>query len=125
MDSVTWPECLKAFLQSDASYAPALEVIQSCDYPFAKTCDDMIEARIALLTILADQILSTSTVRDFITEDGNLATEEHCRVCHRLGEMLVCDSCPGVYHLGCLDPPLDDVPDEDWRCYVCRANEVM
>ena len=45
-------------------------------------------------------------------------------MCHRLGEMLVCDTCPGVYHLGCLDPPMHDVPEEEWRCYVCVANDV-
>ena len=73
---------------------------------------------------IAFQVLLTPALRDFIAEDGHQATEEHCRVCHRLGEMLVCDTCPGVYHLGCLDPPMHDVPEEEWRCYVCVANDV-
>ena len=73
---------------------------------------------------LSSQVLLTPALRDFISEDGHQAIEEHCRVCHRLGEMLVCDTCTGVYHLGCLDPPLHDVPEEEWRCYVCVANDV-
>ena len=30
----------------------------------------------------------------------------------------------GVYHLGCLDPPLHEVPENEWRCYVCAGNDV-
>ena len=38
--------------------------------------------------------------------------------------MVVCEMCNGVYHLACLDPPLDDVPEFDWQCYVCQAHQV-
>ncbi len=123
-DSVTWPETLRMFLQSDASYEEPLKILQTCDYPFADSSEAMLNNRVQVLSFLCDQILSTQAIRDFIVDDGQLGTEEHCRVCHRLGEMLVCDSCPGVYHLGCLDPPLHDVPEDEWRCYVCQANEV-
>jgi nucleosome-remodeling factor subunit BPTF len=123
-DSVTWPDSLKAVLQSDPVYAEPLKIFESCDYPFASSNEEMLEKRIEMLSFLSDQILSTTIVRDFITEDGLQTNEEHCRICHRLGEMLVCDTCPGVYHLGCLDPPLHDVPEEEWRCYICKANEV-
>jgi nucleosome-remodeling factor subunit BPTF len=126
MDSFTWPECLRSYLQSDPIlYAEPLEVMSTMapEYPLASP-DKLVESRVKVLSFLADQILLTSIVRDFIVDDGHIATEEHCRVCHRLGEMLVCDTCPGVYHLGCLDPPLQDVPEDEWRCYVCQANDV-
>ena len=29
-----------------------------------------------------------------------------------------------MYHLGCLDPPLHEVPEHEWRCYVCHSNDV-
>ena len=32
--------------------------------------------------------------------------------------------CNGSYHPGCLDPPLDEVPEYDWQCYVCQAHQV-
>lgn len=31
-----------------------------------------------------------------------------------------CDSCPNVFHLGCLDPPLLEVPEGDWFCDDCN-----
>ncbi|KAL1472941.1 hypothetical protein MTO96_022712 [Rhipicephalus appendiculatus] len=40
------------------------------------------------------------------------------------GDLLCCETCPAVYHLACLDPPLEDVPTEDWICTVCQANQV-
>ncbi len=95
MDSVTWPESLRAFLKSDPAYEEPLRIMRRCEYPFGGPADVMISNRVDILSFLCDQILATSLVRDFISEDGRLATEEHCRVCHRLGEMLVCDTCPG------------------------------
>lgn len=128
MDSVTWPESLRAFLKSDpVAYAIPLEIMRQGEYPIANGDagpNATAAARVKMLSFLTAQILSTSQIRDFITDDGQLAHEEHCRVCFRVGEMLVCDTCPGVYHLGCLDPPLHDVPEEEWKCYLCTANEV-
>ena len=40
------------------------------------------------------------------------------------GDMVVCEMCNGVYHLACLDPPLEDVPEFDWQCYVCQAHQI-
>ncbi|KAI0078717.1 RCC1/BLIP-II [Panus rudis PR-1116 ss-1] len=34
---------------------------------------------------------------------------------------LECDKCDNPYHLGCLDPPLDGVPDGEWFCPECEA----
>ena len=131
MDSFTWPESLKLYLYSDpVVYAGALEILhRNKEYPFASsdmggTEGGWIENRVALLSYLADQFLTTSAVREDIQNEGRQAQEDHCRICHRLGDMVVCEQCSGIYHLTCLDPPLDDVPEDDWHCYVCQANEV-
>lgn len=50
--------------------------------------------------------------------------DDHCRVCHKLGDLLCCETCPAVYHLECVDPPLVDVPEEDWQCNICRSHKV-
>ncbi|XP_026688220.1 nucleosome-remodeling factor subunit NURF301-like, partial [Diaphorina citri] len=50
--------------------------------------------------------------------------DDHCRVCHRVGELLCCETCPAVFHLECVDPPLRDVPQEDWQCNLCKAHKV-
>ena len=33
--------------------------------------------------------------------------------------MLLCDACDAGYHLGCLDPPLQTVPEGKWLCADC------
>ncbi|XP_060528036.1 chromodomain-helicase-DNA-binding protein Mi-2 homolog isoform X2 [Cylas formicarius] len=45
--------------------------------------------------------------------------QEFCRVCKDGGELLCCDSCPSAYHTHCLNPPLTEVPDGDWKCPRC------
>jgi chromodomain-helicase-DNA-binding protein 4 len=47
--------------------------------------------------------------------------QEFCRVCKDGGELLCCDSCPSAYHTFCLDPPLSEIPDDDWRCPRCSC----
>ncbi|XP_055383518.1 chromodomain-helicase-DNA-binding protein Mi-2 homolog isoform X2 [Condylostylus longicornis] len=47
--------------------------------------------------------------------------QEFCRVCKDGGELLCCDSCPSAYHTFCLNPPLDTIPDGDWRCPRCSC----
>ncbi|KAL2624235.1 hypothetical protein R1flu_008480 [Riccia fluitans] len=46
-------------------------------------------------------------------------SEDFCRVCGRGGKLLCCDTCPAVYHLGCLDPPLKIAPMGKWSCHIC------
>ena len=51
-------------------------------------------------------------------------TSQRCNVClSALGEqsMLVCDGCDELYHMHCLNPPLEEIPDGDWYCDVCEA----
>ena len=55
---------------------------------------------------------------------GNRDYDDHCRVCHRLGDLLCCETCPAVFHLECVEPPLVDVPPEDWQCSTCKAHKI-
>lgn len=50
--------------------------------------------------------------------------DDHCRICHKLGDLLCCETCPAVYHLECVEPPLVNVPEEDWQCGICRSHKV-
>ncbi|XP_068081324.1 E3 ubiquitin-protein ligase UHRF1 [Anabrus simplex] len=50
--------------------------------------------------------------------------------CHICGlkddpdKQLMCDECDMAYHLRCLDPPLETIPnDEDWYCPLCKNDE--
>ncbi|QQP52172.1 Nucleosomeremodeling factor subunit NURF301like [Caligus rogercresseyi] len=127
VDSMTWPENLKAFLASSAGERPAFkEALQLMkkggEYPFG---EDFLQHRIRVLSLLLHPFLSTSSVRDYIASEGTPGIEDHCRSCHRLGDMVVCDVCGGTYHLTCLDPPLIDNPEEeDWTCLICRDDTL-
>ncbi|XP_070578493.1 PHD finger protein 21A-like isoform X1 [Ptychodera flava] len=49
--------------------------------------------------------------------------EDICAVCKQSGELLMCDTCSLVYHLGCLDPPLTSIPAGIWMCPQCQAGK--
>ncbi|GJQ82081.1 hypothetical protein Trydic_g6953 [Trypoxylus dichotomus] len=50
-----------------------------------------------------------------------------CKVCfgkNNWEEILLCDECDDGYHIGCLSPPLTEVPKEDeWFCPQCKTDE--
>ena len=33
--------------------------------------------------------------------------------------MIECAECLGEFHLDCMDPPLEEVPNGDWMCSTC------
>jgi hypothetical protein len=53
-----------------------------------------------------------------------------CTVCggkHDEESQIICDECDDVYHIACLDPPLDVIPegDEEWynkSSFIMRMN---
>ncbi|ALC44637.1 Mi-2, partial [Drosophila busckii] len=58
-------------------------------------------------------------------EEDDDEHQEFCRVCKDGGELLCCDSCPSAYHTFCLNPPLDTIPDGDWRCPRCSCPPLV
>ncbi|EQC40933.1 hypothetical protein SDRG_01996 [Saprolegnia diclina VS20] len=68
------------------------------------------------------------------TDDGSAvdaapvgaATPIGCEICHENNaheQMLLCDNnCGHEYHLFCLNPPLEDIPEGDWFCPSCEQN---
>lgn len=61
---------------------------------------------------------------DSIEQSTNDHHMEFCRVCKDGGELLCCDACPLAYHTYCLNPPLKDVPDGEWRCPRCSVEPL-
>jgi len=37
-------------------------------------------------------------------------------------KMLLCDQCDLGYHMYCLEPPLNDIPDTKWYCIKCEGS---
>ncbi|XP_012274975.1 nucleosome-remodeling factor subunit NURF301 isoform X2 [Orussus abietinus] len=120
VDSMTWPEALRSYVESDKCFDQSiLHILSNTEYPFT-----LIEERIKVLQFLTDQFLITNPVREDLLHEGNMHYDDHCRVCHRLGDLLCCETCPAVFHLECVEPPLVDVPTEDWQCSTCKAHKV-
>lgn len=120
IDTVTWPEILRIYVESDPSFSrPVLDILSQKEYPYTE-----IDDRLTVLQFLTDQFLTTTFVRDDMIQEGPIHYDDHCRVCHRLGNLLCCETCPAVYHLECVDPPLEDVPSEDWQCNICKSHSV-
>lgn len=48
---------------------------------------------------------------------------EGCQKCHQDDDhanLLLCEGCNDEYHIYCLDPPLESVPDGDFYCENCK-----
>ena len=52
------------------------------------------------------------------TADKN-AEMDYCAVCRQGGRLICCEECEKWYHPSCLDPPLRDIPLDDWYCPQC------
>ncbi|KAG1656170.1 hypothetical protein FOA52_008709 [Chlamydomonas sp. UWO 241] len=80
--------------------------------------------------IEGDRAATSISYRGPFEEEG-----ERCFVCHSPDSaypsvMLLCDGCKpdgtpcgNAYHLSCLKPALDSVPERDWLCPGCTENE--
>lgn len=46
-------------------------------------------------------------------------SDDICQICGDGGHLMLCDSCPSVFHADCLH--LDAIPKGDWHCPTCRC----
>lgn len=63
-----------------------------------------------------------------VTSTDGVSADKACEVCgspSMADPMLLCDGCDGGYHIHCLTPPLDRVPEGDWFCDACRASRIQ
>ncbi|XP_059196627.1 nucleosome-remodeling factor subunit BPTF-like [Centropristis striata] len=119
VDGMTWPEVVRAYCESDPEYRHILPFQECEDFPY-----EPLESKIKVLQFLVDQFLATNIAREELMSEGVVAYDDHCRVCHRLGDLLCCETCSAVYHLECVKPPLQEVPEDEWQCEVCVAHKV-
>lgn len=89
-------------------------------YPFVP-----ISKRLAVLRGLIGLFLGTGAVRAEILREGMMAHDDFCRVCRNKGELLCCSTCPAVFHLTCLTPSLESVPQSNWACPLCVVEQEM
>ena len=74
----------------------------------------------------AEQASQGDATTDVSREDDVVISPDlMCVVCERPDDepnMLVCD-CKKGYHIYCLSPPLEKVPEEDWKCPKCAKKK--
>ncbi|KAH6811238.1 transcription coactivator [Perilla frutescens var. frutescens] len=83
---------------------------------------------------LQNHVNRVEAVEDPTTPDDHRVDDAACQVCgsrDREDEMLICADEGGTHgcgvgtHIGCLDPPLQHVPEEDWFCRECCRKPQM
>lgn len=68
IDYMTWPEVLRAYVESDPSFDQAvLNILHNTEYPFTN-----VEDKIKVLQFLTDQFLITNPVREDLLSEGKL-----------------------------------------------------
>lgn len=136
-DTITWPQVLKMYLlarskgalmtngSSNSGDLEARRVVQAIfdtSYPVGVE----LEKKLAVLQYLCDTFLETNIAREEISniESMTIKHDDHCRKCHKLGDLLCCDNCPSVFHLYCVDPPMSQIPNNEWICHICKAMNI-
>jgi len=74
---------------------------------------------------------STKKKRKEKVENEELAYEpveithnDSCEVCGTGGDLICCSTCNLVFHLGCTRPQLTEVPEGNWNCAYCVAENL-
>ncbi|KAL7535103.1 hypothetical protein ACHAXR_006267 [Thalassiosira sp. AJA248-18] len=49
---------------------------------------------------------------------------DECEVCNDGGDLLCCDGCINAYHVGCIKPPLKEIPVGQWFCGECEKKKA-
>ncbi|KAK7939045.1 hypothetical protein WMY93_002371 [Mugilogobius chulae] len=97
IDGMTWPEVLRSYCESDKEYHHVLPYLETDEYPYGP-----LESKVRVLQFLVDLFITTNIARDELMSDGVMQYDDHCRLCHRLGDLLCCETCTAVYHLECV-----------------------
>ena len=61
-NTITWPEAMRTYFQTDTIFAPALSLFESCEYPFTTA-----DVRPSIPIFITDQILCRETTKSSAT----------------------------------------------------------
>ncbi|KAL8459428.1 hypothetical protein ACS0TY_036787 [Phlomoides rotata] len=82
------------------------------------------------------QSISEGGKNEFLTQEFDMHTKveateacalDEAHTCKRCREKadgrngLVCDSCEEMYHISCIEPPVEEIPTRSWYCANCTA----
>lgn len=69
-------------------------------------------------------VAAAAVAAPVVEEEG----DEECEVCHSQADgdkMLLCEECDKGYHMYCLQPPLEAIPEGEWYCAECHPRPVF
>jgi hypothetical protein len=99
--------------------------------PAERSLSPFYRLHAARLKLLLRSVHNTTldSQADFLDAiESNMYAQEHrCKKCGcsdtKQSEMVLCDGCNAGYHMNCLEPPLLQVPSDDWFCPAsgCQA----
>eukprot|EP01004_Peranema_trichophorum_P010463 NODE_925_length_2243_cov_52.552358_g790_i0.p1 GENE.NODE_925_length_2243_cov_52.552358_g790_i0~~NODE_925_length_2243_cov_52.552358_g790_i0.p1 ORF type:complete len:711 (+),score=144.72 NODE_925_length_2243_cov_52.552358_g790_i0:89-2221(+) len=66
---------------------------------------------------------------DSSDDEDNIPTQNviPCYVCRQQKEPdigIICDGCMASFHIDCLTPPLESIPEGEWRCPTCIETQT-
>ncbi|NXG61496.1 PHRF1 protein, partial [Hemiprocne comata] len=134
-DGENCPICLNAFRDQ------AVGTPENCSHYFCLDCivewsknanscpvDRILFKYISIRVHFGGKILKKIPVENTKTQ-GNDGEDDptFCEVCGRSDHedrLLLCDGCDAGYHMECLNPPLSEVPVDEWFCPACAPMGV-
>ncbi|KAF1616989.1 UNVERIFIED_CONTAM: PHD and RING finger domain-containing protein 1, partial [Eudyptes pachyrhynchus] len=134
-DSENCPICLNTFRDQ------AVGTPENCSHYFCLDCivewsknanscpvDRILFKYISIRAHFGGKILKKIPVENTKTQ-GNDGEDDptFCEVCGRSDRedrLLLCDGCDAGYHMECLNPPLSEVPVDEWFCPACAPMSV-
>ena len=78
------------------------------------------------ISLLSQESETASQASDRIRVPDNIFTL-NCELCkggHHEEKIILCDRCDRGCHLFCLSPPLEQVPEGEWLCPICKAEDA-
>ncbi|NXS11698.1 PHRF1 protein, partial [Neodrepanis coruscans] len=129
-DGENCPICLNTFRDQ------AVGTPENCSHYFCLDCivewsknanscpvDRILFKYISIRARFGGKILKKIPVENTKTQ-GNDGEDDptFCEVCGRSDRedrLLLCDGCDAGYHMECLNPPLSEVPVDEWFCPAC------
>ncbi|XP_025021860.1 PHD and RING finger domain-containing protein 1 isoform X1 [Python bivittatus] len=135
-DAENCPICLNSFRDQ------AVGTPENCAHYFCLDCivewsknanscpvDRIIFKSICVRVRFDGEILKKIPVENTKSQEDDLEEDPtFCEVCGRSDRedrLLLCDGCDAGYHMECLNPPLNEVPVDEWFCPPCAPANAM
>ncbi|KAI8808902.1 hypothetical protein BJ742DRAFT_806826 [Cladochytrium replicatum] len=124
-DSKKWPEVARALGVSGKTFSNVAYTVKGLYAKWVLPFEEFIENN--SYGTPGEQSTTNSPVRPGKTskkksDEAVVPGQELCEFCNRgdkEDQMLLCDDCGRGFHMFCLTPPMQTLPESDWFCAKC------